>query len=118
MRTEQAVVDGLGVFEDALAIDTAVNDTVAVSVHVLADQPHDDCNDFDHVVEASLHALSGRFIVMGCTDYLDDPARFEVPAGWTRTRVSRRNLASAVRRLESDEEPEATEEVRSHTKCT
>lgn len=113
--TEQTVVDGLGVIEDALAIGTAVNDTVAVSVHVLADQPHDDSDDFDHVVEASLHVPSGRLIVMGCTDYLDDAARFDVPAGWTRARASRRNLAAAVRWLESDEEPETTEEVRLQT---
>ncbi|MFF5701285.1 hypothetical protein ACFY7H_02040 [Streptomyces sp. NPDC012794] len=113
--TEQTVVDGLGVMEDALAIGTAVNDTVAVSVHVLADQPHYDSDDFDHIVEASLHVPSGRLIVMGCTDYLDDAARFEVPAGRTRARASRRNLAAAVRRLESDEEPEATEEVRLQT---
>ncbi|MEU0298005.1 hypothetical protein ABZ252_00780 [Streptomyces sp. NPDC006175] len=113
--TEQTVLDGLGITEDALAIGTAVNDTVAVSVHVLTDRPDDDSDDFDHVVEASLHTPSGRFILMGCTDYLDHAPRFDVPAGWTRARASRRNLAAAVRRLESDEEPEATEEVRLQT---
>jgi hypothetical protein len=113
--TEQTVLDGLGVTEDALAIGTAVNDTVAVSVHVLAAQPDDDSDDFDHVVEASFHVPSGRLIVMGCTDYLDDAAPFDVPAGWIRARASRRNLAAAVRWLESDEEPEATEEVRLQT---
>ncbi|MEU9415088.1 hypothetical protein [Streptomyces sp. NPDC051000] len=117
----QTVLDGLGVIQDALAIGTAVNDTVAVSVHVLADQPDDDSDDFDHVVEASLHAPSGRLIVMGCTDSLDDAARCDVPAGWTRARASRRNLAAAVRRMESDEEPElpetpeTTEEIRLQT---
>ncbi len=111
----KTVRDGLGVAEDALAIGTAVNDTVAVSVHVLAGQPDDDSNEFDHVVEASFHTPSGRLIVMGCTDYLDDAARFDVPAGWTRARASRRNLAAAVRWLESDEAPEATEEIRLQT---
>ncbi|WP_234436289.1 hypothetical protein [Streptomyces sp. NRRL S-813] len=88
---------------------------MAVSVHVLAGQPDDDSNEFDHVVEASFHTPSGRLIVMGCTDYLDDAARFDVPAGWTRARASRRNLAAAVRWLESDEAPEATEEIRLQT---
>ncbi|MFD8013888.1 hypothetical protein [Streptomyces sp. NPDC058955] len=110
--TDQTIRDGLAVTEDALAIGTAVNSTVAVGVHVLADRPDDDSDDFDHVVEASFHAPSGRLIVMGCTDYLADAARFDVPAGWTRARASRRNLAAAVRRLESYEGPEATEEVR------
>ncbi|MEU6758376.1 hypothetical protein [Streptomyces sp. NPDC046685] len=109
---EQTVLDGLGVLEDALAIGTSVHDTVAVSVDVLADRPDDDSDDFDHVVEASFHTPSGRVVVMGCTDYLDDAARFEVPAGRIRARASRRNLAAAVRWLESDEESEATEEVR------
>ncbi|MFD6892160.1 hypothetical protein [Streptomyces sp. NPDC059957] len=49
------------------------------------------------------------------SDDLDDAARCEVPAGWNRARASRRNLAAAVRRLESDEEPEAAEEVRLQT---
>uniref|UniRef100_A0AAU2JYH7 Uncharacterized protein n=1 Tax=Streptomyces sp. NBC_00049 TaxID=2903617 RepID=A0AAU2JYH7_9ACTN len=116
--TEQTVLDGLGITEDALAIGTAVNYTVALSVHVLAGRPDDDSDDFDHVVEASLHTPSGRLIVMGCTDHLDDAARFHVPAGWTRARASRRNLAAAVRWFESDEEPEepeVTEEVRLQT---
>ncbi|MGW1976688.1 hypothetical protein [Streptomyces sp. NPDC001889] len=110
--TRQTVLDGLGVIDDALAVGTAVNDTVTVTVRILPRRPDDDSHDFDHVVEASLHTPSGRLIVMGCTDYLDDAARFDVPAGWTRARASRRNLAAAVRRSESDEEPEATEEVR------
>lgn len=110
--TEQTVHDGLAVTEDALAVGTAVNSTVAVSVHVLADPPADDSDDFDHVVEASFHTPSGRLVVMGCTDYLGDAARFDAPADWTRARASRRNLAAAVRWLESYEEPEATEELR------
>ncbi|MET9952410.1 hypothetical protein ABZ135_12800 [Streptomyces sp. NPDC006339] len=109
--TEQTVSDGLGVTEDALAIGTAVNVTVAVSVDVLAEQPVDDSDDFDHVVEASLNLTSGRLVVLGCTDYFPDAAQFEMPVGWTRIRASRRNLAAAVR-SESDRTPEAIEQVR------
>lgn len=113
--TRQSVLDGLAVLDDALAIGTAVNDTVTVGVHVLARRPDDDSDDFDHVVEASLHTSSGRLVVMGCTDYLDDAARIDVPSGSTRIRASRRNTAAAVRWSESDEEPEAIEEVRLQT---
>ncbi|MFH9740190.1 hypothetical protein ACH4MA_21235 [Streptomyces roseolus] len=109
--TEQAVSDGLGVTEDALAIGTAVNVTVTVSVDVLAEQPVDDSDDFDHVVEASLNLTSGRLVVLGCTDYFPDAARFGMPTGWTRVRASRRNLAAAVR-SESDRTPETSEQVR------
>ncbi|MFD6243563.1 hypothetical protein [Streptomyces roseolus] len=108
--TEQAVSDGLGVTEDALAIGTAVNATVTVGVDVLAAQPVDDSDDFDHVVEASLDLTSGRLVVLGCTDYFPDAARFEMPTGWIRVRASRRNLAAAVR-SESDRTPETSEQV-------
>ncbi|MER6914006.1 hypothetical protein ABT354_20225 [Streptomyces sp. NPDC000594] len=108
----RSVLDGLAVLDDALAIGTAVNDTVAVEVRGHDRQPDDDSADFDHVVEASLHTPSGRLVVMGCTDYLADAARFDVAAGWTRARASRRNLAQAVRWSESEEGPEAMEEVR------
>ncbi|MFC5724133.1 hypothetical protein ACFP1Z_28590 [Streptomyces gamaensis] len=111
--TEQTVSDGLGVTKDALAIGTAVNVNVAVSVDVLAEQPVDDSDDFDHVVEASLNLTSGRLVVLGCTDHFPDAARFEMPRGWTRIRASRRNLAAAVHAdIDSDQTPETTEQVR------
>lgn len=111
--TEQTVLDGLGVTDGALAIGTAVNVTVAVSVHVLAEQPDDDREDFDHVIEASLHLASGRLVVMGCTDYLPDAARFDMPADWIRVRASRRNLAAAVDAdVDSSESPDTTEQLR------
>ncbi|WP_058043512.1 hypothetical protein [Streptomyces roseifaciens] len=113
--TEQTVLDGLGVTEDALAIGTAVNVNVAVSVHVLAAQPDDDGgdDDYDHIVEASLNLASGRLVVLGCTDYYPDATRFDMPAGWTRIRASRRNLAAAVLAdIDSDNAPETTEQLR------
>ncbi|MFC8124852.1 hypothetical protein [Streptomyces sp. NPDC057302] len=111
--TEQTLLDGLGVTDGALAIRTAVNVTVAVSVHVLPQQPDDEGKDFDHVVEASLHLASGRLVVMGCTDYFPDAARFDMPADWIRVRASRRNLAAAVEAdIDSYESPETAEQLR------
>ncbi|MGK5728542.1 hypothetical protein [Streptomyces sp. URMC 124] len=110
---EQTVRDGLGVAEDALAIGTSVNVNVAVSVHILEARPDDDSDDHDHVVEASLNLTSGRLVVLGCTDYFPDAARFDMPAGWTRVRASRRNLAAAVEAdIDSDNTPETTEHLR------
>ncbi|MFD5142877.1 hypothetical protein [Streptomyces sp. NPDC058401] len=107
------MLDGLAVTDGAVAIGTAVNVTVAVIVHVLAEQPDDDTEDFDHVVEASLHLASGRLVVMGCTDYLPDAARFDMPADWIRVRASRRNLAAAVDAdVDSSESPETAEQLR------
>lgn len=111
--TDQTVLDGVAVADGALAIGTAVNVNVAVSVHVLTEEPDTDMGDFDHVVEASLHLASGRLVVLGCTDYLPDATRFAMPTGWVRVRASRRNLAAAVvADVDSDEAPETTEQLR------
>ncbi|MFK0017644.1 hypothetical protein [Streptomyces sp. NPDC091027] len=111
--TEQAVLDGLGVGEHALAIGTAVNVFVEVAIDLLSGRPDDDSGDFDHVVEASLNLASGRLVVAGCTEHLPDAARFDMPAGWTRVRTSRRNLqAAAFPDPECEDEPEDKEEIR------
>ncbi|MEU2074492.1 hypothetical protein [Streptomyces sp. NPDC013489] len=111
--TEQAALDGLGVDEHALAIGTAVNVTVDVTIDLLTSQPDDDSDDFDHVVEASLNLASGRLVVLGCTDYIPDAARFDMPAGWIRIRTSRRNLqAAAFPDPDCEDEPEDMEEIR------
>ncbi|MFB6511822.1 hypothetical protein ACFCW4_27205 [Streptomyces virginiae] len=111
--TDQAVLDGLGVTEHALAIGTAVNVTVDVTIDLLTGRPDDDSDDFDHVVEASLNLASGRMVVLGCTDYGPDAARFDMPAGWPRVRTSRRNLeAAAFPDPDCEDEPEDMEEIR------
>ncbi|MFJ4538375.1 hypothetical protein ACIP39_20820 [Streptomyces tibetensis] len=111
--TDRAVADHLAVARDALGIGTAVNVNVSVTVVVLAQEPSDDCAEFDHVVEAGLEVSSGRLMVLGCTDYAPDAATFEVPPGWNRVRVSRGNLARAGRAdVDSDKGPETTEQVR------
>ncbi|MFF0290930.1 hypothetical protein [Streptomyces sp. NPDC005262] len=111
--TDQAVADQLAVAPAALGIGTAVNVNVHVTVRLLPLEPGDDSTEFDHVVEASLNVPSGQLVVLGCTDYCPDAAKFDVPAGWTRVRVSRSNLARAVEAdIDSDESPETWEKVR------
>lgn len=49
----------------------------------------------------------------GLTHRTIDADRFEVPAGWTRLRVSRSNLGPVTEvDVDSDESPETTERVR------
>jgi hypothetical protein len=111
--TREAVSDGLAVSEQTLGIGTAVNAHVTVEVEVLDRPPGDDGAAVDHVVEASIEVPSGRVAVLGCTDYLPDAARFEVPKGFVRVRASRANLAN-VRQpgQEGYAAPEAMERVR------
>jgi hypothetical protein len=111
--TEQAVDDCLAVNADIVGIRTEVNVFVSVSVEVLQAAPSDDSAAFDHVVEASFHNVSGRLVVMGCTDYMPDAERFAVPSGWLRLRAAQSNLPAASRAgVASDEAPETIQRVR------
>jgi hypothetical protein len=111
--TDQAFADRLAVGVDAVAVGTEVNVNVLVSVEVLTSRPVDDEASFDHVVEASLRSESGRLVVMGCTDYEPEAARFDVPVGWLRLRVAKSNLDRAYTLgIDSDEVSETMESVR------
>ncbi|MFF7382334.1 hypothetical protein [Streptomyces griseoluteus] len=98
--TKEAVSDGLAVGERTLGIGTESNVDVDVLVELLGRPPHDATGAFDHVVEASLQVPSGRVAVLGCTDYLPDAARFDVPAGCVRVRASRTNPADLPEAIE------------------
>lgn len=111
--TSQTVRDGLAVGPDAVAIGTAVNVFVRVSVDLLSSPPASDEAGFDDVTEASLKSESGRLVVMGCTDHEPDAARFEVTPGWLRLRASRSNLDTArALDIDSAKTPETMEKVR------
>ncbi len=85
----RAVDDQLAVAGDAMAVGTVADMDVAVAVQVTDQPPAGDIAGFDHVVEGSLQVSSGRLVVMGCTDFEPDAARFEVPPGWVRARVAK-----------------------------
>jgi len=111
--TSQAVRDGLAASPDAVAIGTAVNVFVQVSVEILGSPPASDEAGFDHVVEASLKSESDRLVVMGCTGYEPDAARFGVAPGWLRLRASRSNLdIPGTLDIDFAETPETMERVR------
>ncbi|MFI5613953.1 hypothetical protein [Amycolatopsis sp. NPDC051903] len=111
--TEEAMANQLAVTGDAVAVGTVVNVFVRVAVEVLHEAPADDSTAFDHVVEGSLEVRSGRLVVMGCTDFELDAARFAVPAGSLRVRVAKSNLGVASRwGIDSDEDPATMEQVR------
>jgi hypothetical protein len=110
--TPQALADALAVAEQTLGIGTEANTHVAVTVQVLDQPPNDDSDSFDHVVEASIEIPTGRIAVLGCTDYLPDAARFDVPKGFVRVRASRANLANVLQPGEDGyDAPEAAEQV-------
>jgi hypothetical protein len=111
--TEEAVADALAVAEQTLGIGTEVNMYVEVTVEVLDRTPVDVDDQSDHIAEASIAVPSGRVAILGCTDYLPDAARFDVPKGFVRVRVSRANLANVHQPgTEGHGVPEAFEQVR------
>lgn len=111
--TSEAVLDGLAVGEDAIAVGTTVNINVSVTVEVLESEPADDSTEFDHVVEASLEVRSGQLVVMGCTDYEPEAARFTITPGPVRVRAARNNLAEAERLdIDSGNDPATMERLR------
>jgi hypothetical protein len=111
--TDQAMADHLAAGQDAVAIGTAVNVDVAVSVELVDAPPIDDSAEFDHVVEASIRCSSGRLVVMGCTDYEPDARRFPVAMGWLRLRASQSNLDRAHRAgVDSADDPQTMERLR------
>ncbi|MEV4708511.1 hypothetical protein [Actinoplanes sp. NPDC049316] len=110
--TGGAVDDQLAAADDAMAVGTAANMDVSVTVDVRDQPPADDVTGFDHVVEGSLRASSGRVVVMGCTDFEPDAARFSVAPGWVRIRVAKSNLAAAYDAdNESDDDPATMERL-------
>jgi hypothetical protein len=71
-----------------VGIGTVRNMNVPVTVEILEHEPDDDASEWDHVVEASLDVASGRVVIAGCTDYVPDAMRIELPPGTYRVRVS------------------------------
>jgi hypothetical protein len=110
--TDATVADHLALGEGVAGVGTVVDVDVAVELEIVDEEPPLVLDGFDHVVEGSFEAVSGKVTVMGCTDYGPDAARFEVPAGWIRIRASGSNLDAAWHAdINSDEDPATTERV-------
>lgn len=102
--TEEAVSRGLAVDDGIVGMGTARNLEVPVAVTIYPEPPELQ-GDADSVVEADLECISGRVVVMGCTDYGPDALRIHVPPGWYRVRASARGLRTVRENgLEGDDE--------------
>lgn len=78
----------------ALTMFTARNMIVPVRVERHASRPPTDLAAWDHAVEASFAAPSGRIVVMGLTDEHASAATAAVPAGALRALVPSMGLAT------------------------
>ena len=66
---------------------TARNMDVPVTVVIADSAPAFDPEVWDHIVELSVTAASGKLAIAGCTDYLPEAARIDVPKTPLRVRV-------------------------------
>lgn len=79
--TDEALDRMLAVGNASVCLGTLRNVDVPVEIHVYSSAPSVDPASYDHAVSASLNLPSGRLVVMGCTDFLPEAARIELPPG-------------------------------------
>lgn len=94
----------LAVAPGAIAVGTARNVDVPVTVEILSSEPPADLEDWDHVTECSLTTLSGKLVVAGCTEYFPDSARIEIAPGTYRARISGGGFESVAKDWETGED--------------
>lgn len=84
---EDATARQLAVAPGTVGVGTARNVDVPVMVEVLDAEPAADFTKSDLVTESCMDVPSGRIVIAGCTDYLPEARRIEVPPGLYRVRV-------------------------------
>lgn len=77
---------------DLVAVGTARNMTVPVTLEILQKEPPSDLSAWDQVIDCPLIVTSGTIVALGCTDSMADSQRFAVPPGDYAVRVSYANL--------------------------
>ncbi|HVX83499.1 MAG TPA: hypothetical protein VH253_01655 [Phycisphaerae bacterium] len=85
--TQEATDRLLAMTDGTIGVGTVRNMTVPVDVEVLDAEPRDPFDEWDQINECSIDVKSGRIVVAGCTDYLPDAARIQVPPGMYRARI-------------------------------
>jgi hypothetical protein len=79
---------------DLVAIGTARNIEVPVTLEVFEGEPALDLAEWDQVIDCDLAVTSGKLLLLGCTQSPDDAPKLPIAAGHYRARVAYANLAS------------------------
>jgi hypothetical protein len=90
--TEDALSRLLGVGPDLVAVSTARNMDVPVTIEIADLEPSADFDAWERVIDCGINVPSGELVVAGCTDYFPDCPRFQVNAGRYAVRVSYADL--------------------------
>lgn len=78
----------LAVGPDLIAVGTARNMLVPLTLEILSGEPVKDFHEWDQVIECAVTFASGTVIAFGCTENPDDAERLQVEPGSYAARVS------------------------------
>ena len=101
--TKENIEQMIAVSENLIAVGTARNETVPVSVELHTSQPVLELKNYDRVNECSIEVLSNNLVLSGCTEYLPDAARIEIEPGIYRVRVLYANLETVKEEWEGED---------------
>lgn len=88
MWTKEAVNRLLACTDNTIGVGTIRNMNVPVHIAFLDSEPAlQDIAHYDQINECEIRVISGKLIVMGCTDYMPEAMRIDVKAGIYRVRV-------------------------------
>lgn len=79
--TEEALDLKLGIAKNTLAVGTFRNVDVDFEVEVFENEPQLNPVEWDNISKGYLSISSGKCAVFGCTDYLPDAKRINLPKG-------------------------------------
>lgn len=101
--TKESIEQMIGVGEKLIAIGTARNNAVPVSIELHDSEPILELENYSRVNECSLETTSNKLILSGCTDYLPNAPRIEVKPATYRVRVLYGNLESVKDEFEGED---------------
>jgi len=79
--TDKAFDLKLALAENTIAVGTFRNADVSFEVEIQDSEPAVNLDNWDHASKGHFEVKSGKCAVFGCTDYLPDAERIEVPNG-------------------------------------
>jgi hypothetical protein len=99
--TPEAFKMGSAFGKTAVCPGTLRNVDVNVELHICESEPIIDLSTYDHAVEGSIELPTGTLMVMGCTGYLPEAARFNLVPGTYRVLA----LMQGIESIKNEWEP-------------
>lgn len=98
---ENSEIQMLAIGKSTIGIGTLRNADVYVDIHIDTHEPSYSVNEFDHLVEASIHLPSGDLAIMGGAETLSAARRIKIAPGSYRLLYAVRGIET----IQSEYEP-------------